>query len=49
MITVEKYLEYKQPDVRDKLKPDRLTEFFKWIEDIMQPLCDYLVENLLNI
>src|SRR6056297_377994 len=37
MITVEKYLEYKQPDVRDKLKPDILTEFFEWIEKIMQP------------
>ena len=43
MITVEKYLQYKQPDVRDKLKPDRLTEFFEWIEDIMQPAVDWLL------
>jgi len=49
MITVEKYLQYKQPDVRDKLKTDRLTEFFEWIEGIMQPVCDYLVDKYQNI
>jgi len=49
MITVEKYLEYKQPDVCNELSADRLTEFFEWIERIMQPVCDYLVENFQNI
>ena len=43
MITVEQYLKYKQPDVRDKLKPDILTEFFEWIERIMQPVVDWLL------
>jgi len=43
MITVEKYLQHKQPDVRDKLKPDILTEFFEWIEGIMQPVVDWLL------
>ena len=49
MITVEQYLQYKQPDVCDGLSADRLTEFFEWIERIMQPVCDYLVENFQNI
>ena len=43
MITVEKYLEYKQPDVCNELKPDKLTQVFEWIEGIMQPIVDWLL------
>jgi len=43
MITVEQYLQYKQPDVCNELSADILTEFFEWIEGIMQPVVDWLL------